>query len=399
MTPPLHILRVIARLNVGGPAIQAITVTRELERFGWSTTLVRGSEAPREGNMDALAERLGVRPVLLPEMERELRPLRDLRAALKLRQLIRRERPAVLHTHTAKAGTVGRVAVILSGRRRKTLVVHTFHGHVLSGYFSRRKERVFAGIERILAGRTDVLIAVSDEVRDDILALGIGDPGKLKVVPLGFDLAAFDLDTQSSAAARTTMRSRLGVPQGATLVTLVARLVPIKRVDVFLAAAVRITVTHPDVWFCVAGDGELADQLRGSPQANQLATRLVWPGFVEDMPSLYAASDIVALCSDNEGTPVSLIEALASNRGVVSTRVGGVPSVVTDEATGLLVPREDPAQLNIAITRLVDDPELRERLGRAGRDDALASFGLERLLSDLDRTYRQGLTSIRRRKS
>ena len=390
MTPKLHILRVIARLNVGGPAIQAITVTRELERFGWSTTLVRGSEAPREGNMNALADRLGVRPLLLHEMGRELRPLRDLRAALKLRQMIRRERPDVLHTHTAKAGTVGRVAAMLSGRRRKTLVVHTFHGHVLSGYFSPRREQVFAAIERFLARRTDVLIAVSDEVRDDILALGIGNPAKLKVVTLGFDLAAFDLDAQSSAAARTAMRKSLGVPKEVTLVTLVARLVPIKRVDLFLAAAARVTETLPDVWFCVAGDGELADELRYSPDAEALDARIVWPGFIDDMSSLYAASDIVALCSDNEGTPVSLIEALASARGIVSTNVGGVPSVVTHEKTGILVDRRDTTGLSDAIVRLAEDPDLVTRLGQRGRTDVLARFGLERLVVDLDRLYREG---------
>jgi len=386
----VRVLRVIARLNVGGPAIQAITLTHELRPQGFDTTLVRGREAPREGTMDDLARRLDVTPVLLPTLGREVRPVEDLRSVVALRRIIRCERPSILHTHTAKAGTVGRVAALVAGRRRPRLVVHTFHGHVLSGYFSPRKQRVFAAIERLLARRTDVLVAVSDEVRDDLLALGIGRPGQVRVIPLGFDLAPFAMSPPEAAAARTRMRERLGVPQDAPLVTTVARLVPIKRVDVFLQAAGRVAASHPNTWFCVAGDGELRDELLASAHARALGPRVAWPGFVAEMPDLYAASDVVVLCSDNEGTPVSLIEALAAEVPVVATDVGGVPAVVAHEESGLLAPRGDAAAVAAGMARLLDDPELRARLAGAGRRSVMERFDLGRLVADVVALYRDG---------
>lgn len=388
-----RVLRVIARLNVGGPALQAITLTRTLEDEGFRTALVRGVEAKGEGTMDPLARRLGVRPVLLRSLRRDLSPWHDLRALLALRSLIRRHRPEVLHTHTAKAGALGRTAAALSGRRRPRMVVHTFHGHVLSGYFCARTARRFAAIERWLALRTDVLIAVSDEVRDDLLRLGIGRPEQIRVVPLGLDLTAFAgvAAEGAGAACGADLRRRLGVPADAPLVTLAARLVPIKRVDLFLAAAERVAAERADTWFCVAGDGELRERLRASAPARRLAGRLVWPGFVDPMSALCAASHVMALCSDSEGTPVSIIEALAAGRAVVATRVGGVPSVVRDGETGLVVRPGDPGALAEAILRLLGDAGLRERLGAAGRVEVTRRFALDRLTRDIAHLYRSGL--------
>jgi glycosyltransferase involved in cell wall biosynthesis len=288
---------------------------------------------------------------------------------------------------------VGRLAAVLAGRRRPALVVHTFHGHVLQGYFSPRKERLFRGIERALARTTDVLVAVSEEVRRDLLAHGIGTAQKLRVVPLGFDLAPFGLIGSDRERARAEMRQRLGLSPETLVVTLVARLVPIKRVDVFLAGAARLAAEQPHVRFVIAGDGELGHELRTSQDARALGERIIWPGFLFDMPALYAASDVVCLCSDNEGTPVSLIEALASGVAVASTRVGGVPSVVRDGETGLLVPAGDPEALARALGRLADDEGLRARLGAAGKEDVVDRFGIERLVEDVDRLYREGLAS------
>ena len=388
MSQPTRVLRLIARLNVGGPAVQAITLTHELDRYGFKTLLAKGMEGEREGNMDRLAERLQVTPVEIPSLRRKISPLTDLRALRAVRRLIRDFQPSVLHMHTAKAGTIGRLAAALSGRHRPELVVHTFHGHVLTGYFSKRAERVFTWIERFLAKRTDVLIAVSDEVRDDLVALGIAPADRIRVVHLGFDLMPFDLRSDARSAARSAMRARLGVEDAASLVTLVARLVPIKRVDVFLHAAALIAQDHPDVRFCIAGDGELADDLKGSAAARSLGERIVWPGFIDDMPALLAASDVVALTSDNEGTPVSLIEALAAGVPVVGTRVGGVPSVVQDGQTGLLASRAGAPAVATAITRLLDDPAFATELSEAGRRDVITRFSLHRLVDDIVQVYR-----------
>lgn len=336
--------------------------------------------------MDPLADELGVHPLLIPTLRREIRPFADLRALLAIRRVIRRERPDVVHTHTAKAGALGRIAA-LTVRPRPRLIVHTFHGHVLSGYFASRTERIFARVERFLARRTDVLVAVSEEVRDDLLRLGIGRGDQLRVVPLGFDLDRFQLPHEKGERARQSVRSALGLTNDDCLVTIVARLVSIKRIDVFLEAAAIVSKRRDRVRFCVVGDGELADALKGSAAGKSLGDRLIWTGFRDDMPSVYAASDIVVLCSDNEGTPVSLIEALASGVAVVGTRVGGVPSVVTDRATGLLVPPGDPAALAEAVLRLVDDGALRARLGSAGRKDVVSRFALARLVEDVMNIY------------
>lgn len=391
MSGPTRVLRLITRLNIGGPAMQAITLTDGLNRHGFTTLLATGIEGEHEGNMNGLADRLGVTPVEIPSLRREISVGGDARALWAVRRMIREFRPHILDTHTAKAGTVGRLAAILAGSRRPQLVIHTFHGHVLAGYFSKRAEWVFTTIERFLAKRTDVLIAVSDEVRDELVDLGIAGRDQIRVVHLGFDLAPFVIEPAARRTTRDVMRRRLGVGADAPLVTLVARLVPIKRVDVFLAAAEQLAATHPHVRFCVAGDGELGHELRTSERAQRLGVRVAWPGFVEDMPALLAASDVVALTSDNEGTPVSLIEALAAGTPVVGTRVGGVPSVVRDGKTGLLAPPGDAPAIAGAMARLLDQPGLAAEMSAAGREDVLSRFSLDRLVSDVVKVYQLGV--------
>jgi len=196
------------------------------------------------------------------------------------------------------------------------------------------------------------------------------------------------MEPSQLAAARTGMRARLGVPADAPLVTTVARLVPIKRVDLFLDAARRILARHPDAWFCVAGDGQLRDALLASPAARALGPRVVWPGFVAEMPALYAASDVVVLCSDNEGTPVSLIEALAAGVPVVATDVGGVPAVVRHGIGGLLAPRGDAAAIAGHAGRLLDDRALSAVMAAEGRRWVMERFELRRLVADVVALYR-----------
>jgi glycosyltransferase involved in cell wall biosynthesis len=387
MQQPARIVRVIARLNIGGPAIQAITLTRLLEERGYATRLVRGSESADEGSMDDLARRLGVVPLHVPSMRRD--PGRsDLRAVAAIARLLRAERPDIVHTHAAKGGSLGRVAAMLAFPRSRSrpALVHTFHGHSLTGYFSPRTARIYRAIERFLARRTDVLVTVSPEVRDDLVALGVAPAERFAVVALGFDLAGF-LDDSDRAVRRAELRAAWGVGKDEHLVTLVARLVPIKRVDRFLRVA-ALLADRPGVRFAVVGDGELREALRQSPAAHALGDRIVWTGFRHDMPDVYRASDVVVLTSDNEGTPVSLIEALATGVPVVSTDVGGVRTVVRDGETGLTAPPDDDAALAAAVGRLLDGPEEAARLAAAGRAHAARAFAVERLVEDLDALYR-----------
>jgi glycosyltransferase involved in cell wall biosynthesis len=385
----IRVLRIIARLNIGGPAIQAITLTHLLDGRGYETTLVRGREEPDEGNMDYLAERLGVRPQLIEWLRRKP-GLYDVRALLELMRTMRAHRPDIVHTHAAKGGTLGRVAALLVARR--AVLVHTFHGHSLSRYFLPMQARLYAWIERMLARRTECLIAVSQEVRDELVELGVAPADRVEVVRLGFDLSHFNPDEEERARRRAAVREEIGVADDERVVTLIARLVPIKRVDRFLRVA-RMLSDEENVRFVVVGDGELRDELRHSQAAQSLGDRLTWMGFRRDVADVCFASDIVVLTSDSEGTPVSLIEAQASGVPVVGTAVGGVGTVVEDGKTGYVVERVHEDHFASAVADLLADPERAEAMGAAGRDRVMATFSLDRLVDDLDQLYRKLLAA------
>jgi glycosyltransferase involved in cell wall biosynthesis len=229
-------------------------------------------------------------------------------------------------------------------------------------------------MERGLAARTDRLIAVSDEVRDDLVALGVAAPEQFDVVALGFDLSPFQVAGDERALRRCRFRAELGIPDGARVVTLVARLVAIKRVDRFLRVAARLA-DRDELRFVVVGDGDLHDRLRASDESARLGARVTWTGFRRDIPDVCFGSDVVVLTSDNEGTPV------------VTTRVGGVGSVVHDGVTGLVVDTADERGMAAAIGRLLDDPPLAARFGRAGAGHA-GGFTVDRLVERIDGLYR-----------
>lgn len=380
---PVRIARIISRLNIGGPAIQVITLTKLLEPLGYETLLISGFEADHEGSMEELAAEYEVTPRRIAGMGREI-GLRDLAAFVRLVRELRRFRPDIVHTHAAKAGTLGRLAALVPGKGRPRVLVHTFHGHSLTGYFSPRKAALFRGIERFLAKRTTRLIAVSEEVRDDLVRLGVAPTARFEVLRLGFDLTRFRVDKATRSRRRAETREALEIPADARVVTIIARLVPIKRVDRFLRIAEKLAHLG-DVWFLIVGDGELREQLQATPVDPRLRGRIVWAGFQRDVPGVCFASDVVVLCSDNEGTPVSLIEAVAASVPVVSTRVGGAASVVSGGA-GSLVERDDLDGFSQAITRWLEADCAGDSSDRPV--SPLDSFGLERLVDDLAELYR-----------
>lgn len=382
---PVKIVRIISRLNVGGPAIQAITLTHLLRRFGYQTRLLCGREDPGEGSMDYLAQELEVCPVRIDSLSRNP-GVSDLKALLALVIELRRARPQLVHTHTAKAGTLGRLAALIALPGRHRILVHTFHGHSLTGYFNPSVARIYLAIERGLARRTSKLIVVSEEVRDELVSLGVAPYTQFEVIPLGFDLRPFTVPSVNRDRQRNALRRELGVSSDAKVVTLVARLVPVKRVDRFLRVA-RLVAERSDAHFMIAGDGELGDVLRASADARALEDRLSWIGFRRDIPAICFASDVVMLTSDNEGTPVSLIEAQAAGVPVVSTDVGGVRSVVLDGRTGVVADAGDDQALADAVLDILHDTALAQRLGSAARAHALNAFSIESLVQNLDRLY------------
>ena len=386
MSPePIRILRVIARLNVGGPALHVSYLTRELDRIGYETTLVAGAIGESEGSMEWVAEELGLEPVYLPALQREISPAHDLAAARQLLRLIREIRPDVLHTHTAKAGAVGRLAARLAGPARPRAVVHTFHGHVLRGYFSPAKTAAFRQLERSLARSSDALIAVSPEVRDDLVALGVAPREKIAVIRLGLEL---EQRLAVAPGAAEALRAELGVPPERLLVAWLGRMTEIKKVDDLLRAFARLRAAGVDAELLLVGDGPLRPGLEALAGALGIRDRCHFSGFRNDVGAIYAASDVVALTSANEGTPVTVIEAQAAGKPVVSTDVGGVRDIVTDGVSGFVVPPGDMDAVADRLRALAGDPGLRARLGEAGRG-ARDRYSVPRLVHDVDQLYRE----------
>lgn len=385
----LRVARVISRLNVGGPAIHTILLTAGLDAAGFESRLYVGAPGPAEGDMLPLARARGVEPIAVPGLGRSIHPGRDLGALGRLTREFRAFRPHIVHTHAAKAGTLGRIAARVA---RVPVTVHTFHGHVLRGYFHPAVTAAFRAIERALARRTTLIVALSPGQRADLLAMKIGRPERVGVIPLGLELDPF-LEAQTR---RGGLRRHLDLRPDTKLVGIVARLVPIKDHETFLAAAARVARADPAAHFVVAGDGPLRARLEAAAQRAGLGARAHFLGWWGDLPALYADLDVVALTSRNEGTPVCVLEAMAAGVPVVATAVGGVPDVVRHGETGLLVPPGDPAALAAALASLLADPDRRSALGLAGRRVAYPAYDAKALIARVEAVYRElaaGLTT------
>ncbi|MBI2000388.1 MAG: glycosyltransferase family 4 protein [candidate division NC10 bacterium] len=384
---PIRIARVITRLNVGGPAQQAILLTAGLDRARFLTTLITGVVGSDEGDLTPAARARGVEPVVIPELGRAIRPLYDLLALGKLVRLFRRLRPDVVHTHTAKAGTLGRLAARLT---EVPTTVHTFHGHVLEGYFSPAASQVFLRIERMLARRTDRIIALSPRLRQAILAMGIGRTEQVEVVPLGLDLDRFRRPPQN----RDDLRTALRIPPGTPLLGVVGRLVPIKDHPTLFQALAHLEAGSPATHVIVIGDGERRAELQRLAQSPNLTPRIHFLGWRNDLETILSELDVVICCSRNEGTPVALIEAMAAGVPVLSTDVGGVSDLIVHGETGWLVPAGDPPALARAIEVLLADPALRHRLAVAARPVALGRHDVKGLIRRMEALY-QGLLAAK----
>jgi glycosyltransferase involved in cell wall biosynthesis len=375
-----RVLRLIARLNIGGPAIHATLLTSGLDPQRYESLLVHGREAADEGNYLKLSGLSMEECREIPALGRDISPVRDAAAYRDVVRLIRRYRPMIVHTHTAKAGVVGRLAAWRAG---VPILVHTYHGHVFHDYFSTVRTRMFVEVERQLARVTHRLVTVSDTVRDEILDCGIGRPEQFDVIRLGLNLDPF---VESDGRAGELRRS-LDLPAGARTVGIVARLVPIKAHEVFLAMAKRVAAEHPEVVFLVIGDGECRRDLEAFVRDQGLAARVRFLGWQADLGRIYAGLDVVVLTSRNEGSPVALIEAMAAARPVVATRAGGVAELVG--AAGLLADVGDDAELARQVSRVLAEPALAADLGARARRRVVPAYSRERLIRDVDALYQR----------
>ena len=383
-------LRVITRLNIGGPSIQAVSLTSRLKAFGYNSLLVHGSRTPGEGDMGYLLAREGVEALKVPDLQRPVNPKRDFDAACQLYRVLCDFEPDILHTHTAKAGALGRLATVLynltRGRRHPVRIVHTYHGHVFDGYFGKRSTAVFLGLERWLARWTDRIIAISPRIADEISkSYAIGRSDQVCSIRLGFDLAPF---VRIDDNMRHASRERLVIPDGTLVVTTVGRLTEIKKHDLFLEMAQRVCSSRQDVLFFIVGDGELRDELESIVSALGLESAVRFLGWRQDLATIYAASDLFVLTSRNEGTPVALIEAMASGVPGISTDVGGVRDVITSPSVGSVVPFGDAEALaGSVLSLLAAGTAERRAMGMRARDVVCKRFTMDRLVEEIADLY------------
>ena len=383
----VRVMRIISRMNIGGPAIHVVLLNHGLaDRY--DSLLVTGTEGAGEGSLRDLAHQRRLRLEVIPELGRDISLKSDLVALVKLYRLMRRERPQIVHTHTAKAGFVGRLAARLAG---VPIILHTFHGHVFHGYFSPRKTRLFLALERVCARFSTRIITISPHLREEIAAYGVIRPDRIDVIPLGFDLEPFTAQRREAGVFRRS----LGLPEDTRLIAAVGRLVKIKNLPLFLEAAARVHPQVPAARFIFVGDGELRADLEAQARALGIGDVVVFTGWRRDLPQIYADLDAVVISSDNEGTPVCLIEAMATGCPVIATCVGGVPDLIVAGETGRLVPPGDPAALAAAMLDLVREPEGTRTMAAAAQRQIVARYGAERLITDMDCLYRRLLTTTR----
>lgn len=383
-------LRVIARMNIGGPAYHVSLLSGRIDRERYATVLAHGAIGAGEASFEDLAAREGCTVAPIATLGPEVQPISDLRALLDLARIVRRFRPDIVHTHTAKAGTLGRLAASIAVRPRP-LVVHTYHGHVLEGHFGPAATAVYRWIERLLARVSDRLVGVSEQTVDDLVRLGIAPRESFRVVRLGLDLERFKSVSPASGEA---LRREIAVDPDDLLVSCVCRLVPHKNVDLLIRAIARVRESRPKVKLMIVGDGAHRHELERLVASLELDDAVTFVGYMQDVAPVAAASDIAALTSySDEGTPVSLIEAAAAGVPAIVTDIGGCAEVVIPE-TGFVVDSQDEDAVVAALERLTDDPGLRAEMGARARLH-VEGYRVERLLADIDALYSELLSNGR----
>jgi len=372
-------MRIIARMNVGGPAVQVSGLMRGFSTTEFDHRLYTGFCASDEADyLETVTT--DVKAIRIEGFGRRVSLGGDIQAFSTLVREIRKFKPHVIHTHTAKAGFLGRIASIISFQ--PSIRVHTFHGHLLSGYFGSLKRLLVVIAEKILAIFTDQLLAVGDKVRQDLLQAGIGGKDNFGLMPPGLAIDALP-EKESSLKS-------LGLPSGRLQCAFIGRVTQIKRPDRFLDVVSEIKRRGVDLDFFIAGDGELLEACRKRISDYNLSVTIL--GWQSDIEKVMSAADIVVLTSDNEGTPLSLIQAGMASLPVVTTNVGSVPEVVLDGVTGL-VTTLDVQEIADALEKLVFDKHLRHRLGDKAQEFTLANFGVERLVHDHEELYKKLLAS------
>ena len=375
----MTLLHLITRLSLGGSARNTIDSAAATVRAGYDTILATGPSGD-EVDVSHLADESGCRLAIIRSLQREIAPLRDLRALVAIVRLIRRERVAIMHTHTSKAGFIGRLAARVA---KVPVVIHTPHGHIFYGYYGAARTSFFIALERWAATFSDALVALTEEDMREHLDRRIGSRDQYRVIPSGVDIEGF----RNRAQARDAARSELGWSTEERIVVGVGRLVPVKGFDIAVRALAQLRATFPETRLVLVGDGPERGRLEQLAAASDNLSRVTITGAAGDVAPFLAASDVVIAPSRNEGMGRVLIEAMALGKPVVASRVGGVASVVSDGHSGVLVRPDDPGELARALIELFSDPL---------RMEAYSNVAAERAEQFSLRVMQQGLLTLYR---
>lgn len=379
----IRVLRIINRFNLGGPVYNASYLSAGLGE-GFETLLIGGKHEENEGDARYIPEGLGLKPVIVEGMQREVSFANDRKALREIRAIIREFNPHIVHTHASKAGALGRRAAL---KENVPVIVHTFHGHVFHGYFGEAKTSLYKTIERKLAKKTSKIIAISNEQKKQLSEIHqIAPAEKFEVIPLGFDLARFH---ENSISGRSAMLERFNLPKDKIIIGIIGRLVPIKNHQLLFEALQTIKdKVAEDIVLCIVGDGEKRTELEHASETfMNTSVKVKFLGWQKDIENILPGLDIVALTSLNEGTPVSLIEAQASGTPVISTNVGGVVDVIDDGKTGFVVDSFNPIDFGEKLLELINSKEKREKMTQNGWSFVKDKFSKERLCSDVKELY------------
>ncbi|MFL5774570.1 MAG: glycosyltransferase [Flavisolibacter sp.] len=380
------------RLAVGGPVLNATYLTRFMQP-DFETLLVVGEKEDHEKSASYLADQLGITYTTIPGMGRSINPASDYFAYQRLKKLILDFKPDIVHTHAAKPGALGRLA---AASAKVPAIVHTFHGHVFHSYFNSAKTNFFIRAEQYLGKKSDAIIAISEQQRKELVEdFRIAEAEKFHVVPLGFDLDRFHLNQDEK---RNDFRKEFSVADDEIAIGIIGRLVPVKNHYLFLKAIRHVMdQSQKKIRAFIIGDGETRNDLENIARETGISfttekslehdKTLVFTSWRSDVDVINAGLDIVCLTSFNEGTPVSLIEAQAANKPIVSTRVGGIADIIIEGETGLLADVKETEVFSDHVLHLVNDEALRKKLGEGSRNHVLKKFSYQRLVSDMSALY------------
>lgn len=386
------VLRIINRFNLGGPTYNVAYLSKYMSD-DFETLLVGGAKDETEESSDFIVNNLGLKPIIVEEMLREIDFKNDYVAYKKIKKIIQEFKPDIVHTHASKAGTLGRLAASSCG---VPIIVHTFHGHVFHSYFGKLKTAFYKTIERYLAKKSTVIIAISEIQKHELVEIHkICSADKVKVVPLGFDLSKFQ---ENIVEKRKSFRAKYNLDEDEIAISIIGRLVPIKNHTLFLEALKIVSQkTSKKIRAFIVGDGEEREHIESKAKELKISfidgtksnkkSLLTFTSWIKEIDIALAGTDIVALTSFNEGTPVSLIEAQAANKPIVTTNVGGIENVVIPNQTALLCENNNLDQFSEALLKLIEDTKMRATMSERGWGHVKEKFHYTRLVKDMENLY------------